>query len=79
MQMRTRNFFVAGETKIITVNGKEYTITNTASNDNKNLVYSIKGDTIEFQGTYFKITGNSRAKSQCKVTITEDDFYRRKI
>lgn len=60
-------FFVAGETKIITVNGKEYTITNTASNDNKNLVYSIKGDTIEFQGTYFKITGNSEQSHNVKL------------
>ena len=60
-------FFVAGETKIITVNGKEYTITNTASNDNKKLVYSIKGDTIEFQGTYFKITGNSEQSHNVKL------------
>ena len=59
-------FFVAGETKIITVNGKEYTITNTASYV-QNLVYSINGDTIEFQGTYFKITGNSEQSHNVKL------------
>ena len=59
--------FAIGATKTLTINGKEYTITNTASNDNKNLVYSIKGDTIEFQGTYFKITGNSEQSHNVKL------------
>ena len=58
--------FAIGATKTLTINGKEYTITNTASYV-QNLVYSIKGDTIEFQGTYFKITGNSEQSHNVKL------------
>ena len=58
--------FAIGATKTLTINGKEYTITNTASYV-QNLVYSINGDTIEFQGTYFKITGNSEQSHNVKL------------
>lgn len=58
--------FAIGATKTLTINGKEYTITNTASYV-QNLVYSINGDTIEFQGTDFKITGNSEQSHNVKL------------
>lgn len=58
--------FAIGATKTLTINGKEYTITNTASYV-QNLVYSINGDTIEFRGTYFKITGNSEQSHNVKL------------
>lgn len=58
--------FAIGATKTLTINGKEYTITNTASYV-QNLVYSINGDTIEFKGTYFKITGNSEQSHNVKL------------
>ena len=58
--------FAIGATKTLTINGKEYTITNTASYV-QNLVYSINGDTIEFKGIYFKITGNSEQSHNVKL------------
>ena len=58
--------FAIGATKTLTINGKEYTITNTASYV-QNLVYSINGDTIEFRGTDFKITGNSEQSHNVKL------------
>ena len=65
--------FAIGATKTLTINGKEYTITNTASYD-QNLVYSINGDTIEFQGTYFKITGNSEQSHNVKLLSQKMTF-----
>lgn len=67
--------FAASETKTVTINGLNYTITN-RQNTASNFLYSINDDgALEIKSRYFNVKGDENQKHNIKISIGNVYYY----
>ena len=66
--------FASKETKVLNINGIDYTVTNTTTST-RTLIYKINGDQIEFNGAYLSIKGDENVAHNVKLSSEQTTFY----